>query len=312
MEEARKPDAPASVTTEGAPPPVKEGNFTDEPQQLIGDVLERVAGIPGISYQVPANIYGSAAMCGVLWKLDSLQAWIATCGQSYFRLSLNYVLQTVLLIAVAQLVNWNEDALDEAIAAGPGGDGCYALSGWFFWTALTLYFMAVLTEMEETFDLGHIIIQGHQTVEKFTHLSYVDKDGTLTLSGGGMTRARKTVLVLCVVLPKFAIGIAMLYFGGRFLASSGSNTDLLMNSLAVNFVQDVDEQIYALLVPPRVKRVIESLPTYDYPGHPRGEVFLPLGKVILCLLIVLIFWLTRLECPNNPCEGAIRPCPLMN
>jgi len=75
-------------------------------------------------------------------------------------------------------------------------------------------------------------------------------------------RKRAAVIVL-VVLPELVLWLVQLFVGVRFLAACTSYVDLVMNSVALVFVSDVDEMIYEAMVPMLIKNSWDSCLALD-------------------------------------------------
>jgi len=298
---------------EGSPePPSTEPPRTDAPPKVAfaeGKPLRQILGYEkGRILAVPTNVYGCSMLVGVLLEYPTTADWLATCGQTYFRLAFNNMLQAMLLLALDQLDVWQYDVLKNAAE----GD-CYRLMGWFFFICHMLFFFVVTQEFVQCFEMIEILIRHIPTVEGTSStLLFDDKDGPGSIVGGGMSKARKAVLLVFVILPKLAIASAMLYIGGHFLSTSGSNTDLLLNALAATFILDVDEQLYELLAPDMIRALVEETPPFAAP-HKKVVMHMELMlKVGLPLMLCAIFWAESTSCPYDPCdwEYASNPCPV--
>jgi len=294
---------PAEKVREAFTEPVKQK------QQLI-DAL----GLVEFEFAIPANVYGSASMIGILFENNTWLEWFERSGQCYIRLYLNVIIQLFLIADVYQLVVWNWDIIDGNNAAAPEDQGeCYNLSGKFLFFNLLIFFTAVLTEIFETCCLAEVIIRRVPAVEGTSRcLVYSNSEAGPVLVDGGMNVLRKACVCIFVLLPKLALGVAMIIIGGLFLTSSASNTDLLLNSLAAVFIIEIDEMIYTLFGPGHIKRLIEAIPPFEIEHSPiysliRRAKFLIV--LLLTLLLVLIFQSTARECATDPCTGAIRACP---
>lgn len=293
-------------------PPSTEPPRTDAPPKLAfaaGKPLQDILGYEkGRLLAVPTNVYGCAMTVGVLLEYTSTADWLATCGQTYFRLAFNNILQAMLVLALYQLDVWQHDTLKHA----EQGD-CYRLMGWFFFICHMLFFFVIAQEFVKSFDMIEILIWHIPTVEGTSStLLFDDKDGPGSIVGGGMSKARKAVLLVFVILPKIAIASATLYVGGQFLSTSGSNTDLLLNALAATFILDVDEQIYELLAPDMIRALVEETPSFSAPRTTHVMFLEQMLKLVLPLILCAIFWVLSTSCPYDPCDWsyASNPCPV--
>jgi hypothetical protein len=249
-------------------------------------------------------------MCGVLSSAKTLTQWFEECGEVYFRLVLNYAAQALFLIGLYQLVLRQLDAMDM--------DECSQLEPYLFIASLMVFFATVLVDIEETYDLMDLVLFYVPTTQGSSRcLEYAVGDDGLELVRGGMSKARKASLIVCVLLPKFVIAATLLVLGGNFLASAASNADVLLNALATNFITDLDELIFSFLTPRIVKGEIETLPAFTAnPTAGRSAIgrlarrMRSYIKVAITLGLVGFWWETAPVCKVDSCEGAIRPCPL--
>eukprot|EP00931_Biecheleriopsis_adriatica_P117303 TRINITY_DN92836_c0_g1_i1.p1 TRINITY_DN92836_c0_g1~~TRINITY_DN92836_c0_g1_i1.p1 ORF type:complete len:322 (+),score=44.91 TRINITY_DN92836_c0_g1_i1:46-966(+) len=267
--------------------------------------------VPRFSLQLPSTVYGSAILAATFTDRNaSMLAWWANCGTALFFLLLNDCVQSLMLVQLYQLVQWNRDVVDS-------GTECTELYTTFFWTYLGVFFCATLTEMQETWDLFLLIAVGIPTVSEWSDSLKFDReeDGSLTYASGGMTYLRKAVLVILVIVPKYCFGVSLTIIGGWFLQNSATNADLALNSLAVVFILEVDEMIFAYLLPASMRRLVEAMPSFDkdHPGYWYRvfEAFVPVLKILLALVLVAFYWFTGNVCENDPCQGSLRECPVM-
>ena len=79
----------------------------------------------------------------------------------------------------------------------------------------------------------------------------------------GLTSWQKALFGLLVILPKTAISVMLFYTGSRYVGYSGTNSDLLLNSVAMLFVTQIDDLLYTAFTPAYAKRVIEELPPVE-------------------------------------------------
>mmetsp|Transcript_41531 Transcript_41531/g.104357 ORF Transcript_41531/g.104357 Transcript_41531/m.104357 type:complete len:452 (+) Transcript_41531:707-2062(+) len=64
----------------------------------------------------------------------------------------------------------------------------------------------------------------------------------------GLTRLARIALYLLVLLPKFAISFFLLHIGSRWLIS-GTFSDMILNSLALGFVIEIDDLLFMTVLP---------------------------------------------------------------
>jgi hypothetical protein len=64
-----------------------------------------------------------------------------------------------------------------------------------------------------------------------------------------LTRCTRWLLYLLVCLPKLLISLALLYLGCRFLSATANFENLVMNTVALEFVLTIDETLFHACVP---------------------------------------------------------------
>jgi len=66
---------------------------------------------------------------------------------------------------------------------------------------------------------------------------------------------------VCISMAaKIAIGIALMYLSTAYVAHSDSNENLLLNSVAMLFIADIDELLYTVIVPEFLQKMQQELP----------------------------------------------------
>eukprot|EP00933_Yihiella_yeosuensis_P026177 TRINITY_DN20302_c0_g2_i1.p1 TRINITY_DN20302_c0_g2~~TRINITY_DN20302_c0_g2_i1.p1 ORF type:complete len:480 (-),score=79.45 TRINITY_DN20302_c0_g2_i1:130-1569(-) len=74
----------------------------------------------------------------------------------------------------------------------------------------------------------------------------------------GLTKEVKGLLLFTCIIPRFFIGWYLLWLGCRWLAATPSFTDLLLNSVALEFVVLLKDALYVAAVPDRNKRATQT------------------------------------------------------
>jgi hypothetical protein len=81
-------------------------------------------------------------------------------------------------------------------------------------------------------------------------------EGSIVLQGASKTL--KAVALILILLPKLMIAIVLWWIGARWLTSTTSFEDLIMNAVALAFITDLDEIVFEALVPKDAKRSVEK------------------------------------------------------
>jgi len=131
----------------------------------------------------------------------------------------------------------------------------------FLWFVLILWMTQMVielrTNMALTADLFHI-----------PHCPNDKAEGMIQGTGGGLdetdadddelhvvslTPIVRWTIVFSVVIPKLLIGFALTVMGMMWLSSTQSFSDLILNSLALEFVVRIDDNLYSALIPEHFK-----------------------------------------------------------
>lgn len=279
---------------------------SDDPKK--GLPLHDVVNLPTRPYKLPESVYGGVLVAHILQDISTWGQFWTIRVETWLRLLINNFIQVVLIYTLAQIGIWQADILDI-------GEECYALNIVVFLVCMWVYQMNVLMEVVRSVDMIDFLVTRVELVPgRSQTLKFAKDDNALAIVGGGMSTCLKTWLILLVALPRLSFALLMVVFGGRLLHSSTSNSDLFMNTLAANFVLEVDELIYAFLTPDRKKLLLAEMPVFEYqPTQLYAAVhhFWFSFKLIGSIVVVMITYMTAPGCPNDPCHGAIRDCPLL-
>jgi len=81
----------------------------------------------------------------------------------------------------------------------------------------------------------------------------VDEDGAECWEIKGLTRFVYSIIVSVILVPKGIIVLFLFVLGFEWLAATQKPSDLILNALALEFVVNIDEQLYEALLPKCVK-----------------------------------------------------------
>eukprot|EP00055_Hartaetosiga_balthica_P015096 m.86981 g.86981 ORF g.86981 m.86981 type:complete len:348 (-) comp8779_c0_seq1:670-1713(-) len=84
----------------------------------------------------------------------------------------------------------------------------------------------------------------------------------------GMRRWYKFVVYLLLLVPKLVIAGALLYFGSLFIMRSETNEDLILNTLSVTFIIEIDEILFRATSPSLIKCTLQQLPRLPHANTP--------------------------------------------
>jgi len=263
-----------------------------------GKILGEAAAVPKMSFEVPQTSYGSVLVIPVLQNFESIGDWMGHVMEAYLKLVLTVVLQISMTTWIYGLY------LKEVENLVSGAPDCEELNKFLELGCLFLHILAVLTDMCETFDMFIIIKSKIPTCDRTEALEYEDQDGSLVLVHGGMSVVRKVGLMLGVILPKLVVSVLLLIFGGCYLAASASDADLLLNSLAVVFIMELDDMIFAFFTPSRNKHLMAAVPPFDSNEEETGfwklnSHFGPTFKVLVVIFLVTSLYFGTQRCGDE-------------
>merc|ERR1719401_2460466 len=86
----------------------------------------------------------------------------------------------------------------------------------------------------------------------------------------GLTPLCRATLILLVCVPKFIICIALLYLGCNWLSATTSFQELVMNTVAMEFITRIDEMLYSTLLPKSMQTEVAEVNFLVY-KKPSGD-----------------------------------------
>jgi len=170
----------------------------------------------------------------------------------FFLHCLNLTVQGLLVWFIAEMVDESESK----------GENCS--DSILFFLCLVVFTANLLSELMKTI-LMTLWILFFNTLQHEELNIHVDSLGNRRINSG-ITPWYKFVMIAVVSVPRGAVCVAMIYLGGKFLAAAESEQDLLIDTLALVFVTEVDEIFYDLFTPQVVRRVIQDLPPLIFLG----------------------------------------------
>jgi len=218
-------------------------------------VLQDAFGIVPLELEVPTSVYGSAAVAGLLMEPGGWGQWFHTCGRQWLCLTVNIAMQTAFIVCVN---NIRETAYED-ITSGECDE--LTMAPFLVMLSVSIYAAFVIKDIEESMRLALLFFVMIPTTAKSKVFKYKkSEDGGWELADVGFSCVRKLGIAGFVILPKLGIAVALLVLGAQYLAASASDADLILNSLALIFVLDLDEMIYVFVTPSFNKRLLEHLP----------------------------------------------------
>jgi len=217
---------------------------------LVGSILD----VPMDSIYMTAIISvlsadGEKYQCGS--KFCFISWWTALWH--YFLLVVNVVIQLVFISFAWQMV------LEE-----PRDTACHQQQLLLF-VCFILFTIGINKDIRETI-LMSLWVKEFPTSEEVEELEYVEKeDGEKELISG-IPMWYKLFVVFFVLLPKAGLALLLWLVGGVYLVRSDSVETLILNSVALFFVMEIDEMIWKNLIPTEHQLItIEEFPAMKSP-----------------------------------------------
>ena len=146
---------------------------------------------------------------------------------------------------------------------GDAGDDlaatCDGTSGPLRMVAIFIYLCTIVREIFETRDMHRWLAKfrtspKHEFLRVYRSCDPNEPDYPICLPASGITVAARFYFYLGVLLPKLLLSLLVLFAGCGVVLRSTNDFNLVLNSVAVAFVLDIDELCFAALVAPTVKQ----------------------------------------------------------
>jgi len=105
----------------------------------------------------------------------------------------------------------------------------------------------------------------------------------------------KQVGALVIAGTQIGICLLLLFSGSAWLAATETQEELLLNSVALSYVMEVDELLYAMMVPRKVRAIIEQMSPMTFndvriePKAVRVAMRWMKPSVVLSVILVIFF-----------------------
>jgi len=129
----------------------------------------------------------------------------------------------------------------------------------FFYCMLFLWTLSNMQEWRQIERLLRVVMHVDSCVPARDMLVFVDtrnfkKEGRCYIVA--LTNFVRIVLCLIVILPRAVIAMYLQFLGCRWLSASGSLGDMVLNSLALAFVINIDDTLYHAVLPIATRKQI--------------------------------------------------------
>lgn len=97
--------------------------------------------------------------------------------------------------------------------------------------------------------------------------------GFIENNESGISKLYKRFIIVLILIPKWLIAFLLWYYGCKFILFSENNETVLLNSVSLNFLLEIDDYLYKAIISDYVKiTLIEDWPELIYT---RGDFNLP-------------------------------------
>lgn len=155
---------------------------------------------------------------------------------------------------------------------------------------LSLWVSAIVADWWETYGM-HLWLNNFPNAPKYQGLYLQECDDptcaeachiskcTIIQPATGLTKCARFSFYLLGLLPKQVISVVVLLGGAGALLRSSDDFNLILNSLAATFVNEIDDLAYRFLLPASVKLAAGSLPPIGAPYVRAGT-----GRVVATIM----------------------------
>jgi len=119
----------------------------------------------------------------------------------------------------------------------------------------------------------------------------------------GIGRCYRLFCMLNVAIPVLLLSLATAYLGGLYILRSGSDAEMVMNTLAVEFVANIEQFLYMAFTSDAVRYSVETMKPVEVDLTNRQRVFGWFSSSILCPMVIIatagyMMYHTRgIDCP---------------
>jgi len=235
----------------------------------------------GHTTRIPRSAWGVAAIMPIVAEAGNCREWFRVSFLSYLCLILSAGTQVSFVFGIESITDRNANSSCDELAM----DANLVI------LCLVIYLMSVLNDMEETLDLAELYLDMIPTTKTGrSELLYFDDDNNI--ANGGFSCFRKLVMTILILLPKFIIAVFLGINGTFYLAASANDSELLLNTLALEFVLGVDEMVYVSMAPMSTRSIMLQIPPFRTEKRRAffrwADAISPIIKVLLCI------WVSRL------------------
>jgi len=259
-----------------------EGAQSDAEKLLTGE-----EDLEEYQFDIPEDAYGAGILAIVHdlpvfrsgpWADENSQLALVQAAFAMTLLAMNLVMQLALLYFIYTFVvgpavhkvqdqyrQFHEKAFDEGGSFLPEEWAIYEgkeklcqigmSSPFFYFTVVFLWVLLIVREFRITERLARDL----NTMPYCDSSKGMCKKTADALQVVALTPGTKVLLLLLVIVPKLLICSTLMWLGCQWLTATNSFSDLVMNSIAMEFVTGIDEALYETLLPVAHRRQVQEI-----------------------------------------------------
>lgn len=127
---------------------------------------------------------------------------------------------------------------------------------YFYWLVIFLWVLLIIKEFRTTEELMRDVCFQVPSCDDIHEMIREGKDKKYVVA---LTTTSRVLCFIFVILPKFLICCTLMWLGCQWLTATSNFTDLVMNSIAMEFVTRVDENLYETILPAYHRQQVEEI-----------------------------------------------------
>lgn len=162
-------------------------------------------------------------------------------------------------------------------------------SPFFYFTVVFLWVLLIIREIRTTERLARDLF----SMPLCNNMSEACKEEDGAVKVVALTSFTKTLIFVLVIVPKILICSTLMWLGCQWLTATNSFSDLVMNSIAMEFVTGIDEALYETLLPVAHRQQVAEINFVRYKpkdsGSHRDKEFAAFKRSFIYLCVALTF-----------------------
>jgi len=151
----------------------------------------------------------------------------------------------------------------------------------FFIVVLFVWALTCIGDLKKGVDMFNSLILSTPTVGALEHMVESPSDmKSNKMLIVGLTWRKKVFITAIILVPRAILTTVLLWLGSRWLASTNNFGDLIMNTVALEFILLLQNLLYMTMVPARNKRDCQSIETAPPHTHEKAGLYVFTGSIL--------------------------------